>query len=188
MKELSDFKTIEIDENQNLDESIYKNLSKLLRKMGRNSQKTLNSIEFIKTDTEKTLSKYKEIIDSVRKKQKQQELYQENLELALLDYFNIINDFISIAEKTNNKKIKDAIQQVIELKKQINKRVGIQEVPGVGSEINHTIHYVVSAKKTCDKKLDNTVKEVLDKGYRIGDNLLRKATVIGYKYKEKNNG
>jgi molecular chaperone GrpE (heat shock protein) len=182
-KRISEFKPIQINKDQQYDDSIYKELSKLLKRIGRSEQKSSQISELLKEEITEKLSKYDEIIDQVREKNIQQGSYLKTLEKGLLDYMGIIDNFEKVKEIIEDKTLQDSINVAVSTKNQINNKIGVLQLPGVGADIDIEVHYIIKTEETDNIQLDKKVKEVVEEGYRIGERLLRKATVIGYKYR-----
>lgn len=72
------------------------------------------------------------------------------------------------------------------IQKQLQKAVsslGIEEIDCLGKEFNPNLHNAVAKKKTKDKKLDNTIATVYQKGYKLAGKdgkIVRHATVEIY--------
>ena len=61
--------------------------------------------------------------------------------------------------------------------------MGIQTVPAEpGQKIDIKYHHKVETVSVQNKNQDQTVNKVVENGYRRGDRLLRKASVIANKY------
>lgn len=58
------------------------------------------------------------------------------------------------------------------------KRLGLEEVPGVGAPFNADVHEAIATQPVEDAALDGTVVQVYSTGYRIGTRLIRAARVI----------
>lgn len=58
------------------------------------------------------------------------------------------------------------------------KRLGLEEVPGVGSRFDPSIHEAIATAPVTDPGADNTVVNVFSAGYRIGSRLIRPARVV----------
>ena len=72
------------------------------------------------------------------------------------------------------------------IQKQLQKAVaslGIEEIDCLGKEFNPNLHNAVAKKKTKDRKLDNTIATVYQKGYKLAGKdgkIVRHATVEIY--------
>jgi len=185
-KKISEFEPIHINTDQKYDDTIYKKLSKLLKRIGRSEQKSAQLSELLKDEISEKLSKYDELIDKVREINIEQGIYLKMLEKGLLDYMDIIDNFEKVKEEIEDKTLQNSINVAVNMKDQINKKIGVLQLPGEGSDIDIDVHYIIKTEETDNMQLDKKVKEVVEQGYRIGERLLRKATIIGYNYRSTN--
>jgi len=185
-KKISEFKPIQINKDQKYDDSIYKKLSKLLKRIGRSEQKSSQISELMKEEISEKLSKYDELIDQVRESNIKQGTYLKTLEKGLLDYMDIIDNFEKVKEDIEDKILQNSIDIAVKMKDQINNKIGVLQLPGEGTDIDIEVHYIIKTEETNNMQLDKKVKEVVEQGYRIGERLIRKATIIGYEYRGTN--
>lgn len=64
------------------------------------------------------------------------------------------------------------------------KKLGLEEVAGVGSAFDPTVHEAIATMPTSDKAQDNQVAQVYSSGYRIGKRLVRAARVVIYSHQD----
>jgi molecular chaperone GrpE (heat shock protein) len=64
------------------------------------------------------------------------------------------------------------------------KRLGLEEVPGVGSPFNPNLHEAIAQAPVTERDQDNRVLVVHQTGYRIGNRLIRPARVVIGSYTE----
>lgn len=185
-KTLSNFKPIELESDEKFDETIYQELSNLLKRIGRSEQKSAQISTLLKDEISEKLTQYEELINKVKERSIKQEKYFKMLENAILEYYDIIDNMAESVAKIGDESYSNSIRVAQNAINQINEKIGIQKIPGAGAEIDLAVHYVVNSEITQNEKLTNTVKEVLEEGYRIGDRIIRHATVVGYKYGGKN--
>lgn len=57
-------------------------------------------------------------------------------------------------------------------------KLGLEEVPGVGSRFDPNLHEAIASVPVTDAAQDNTVLNVFSHGYRIGARLVRPARVV----------
>lgn len=57
-------------------------------------------------------------------------------------------------------------------------KLGLHEVPGVGTKFDPTVHEAIATMPVSDAAQDNVVMSVFSAGYRIGSRLIRPARVI----------
>jgi molecular chaperone GrpE len=58
------------------------------------------------------------------------------------------------------------------------KKLGLEEVPGVGTRFDPNLHEAIATAPVSETKLDNVVVSVFSSGYRIGARLVRPARVV----------
>ena len=188
-KKLIDFKTIDIDENSELDHSLFNQLSDLLKRIGKSEQKTSQIIELLKDDFSNQLESSKELVDNVRQEKNEVKRDIDALEKGLLEYFNILDGLQKAAEQLEDKVFLDAVNVAIRAKEQINAGLGIQIIPSdPGQTINPKYHYIVKSVVTKLDSQDSTINLTIEHGYRRGDRVLRLASVIANVFKEDEHG
>ena len=182
-KKLKDFKPISVDENLAIDDSQFQQLSHLLTRIGKSEQKTSQIVELLKDDLSNQLESSQQLIDDVRQEKNEVKRDIEILERGLLEYFNILDDLQKAAKTINDKQFLNSINVAIQAKEQISESMGIQTVPAEpGQKIDIKYHHKVETVSVQNKNQDQTVNKVVENGYRRGDRLLRKASVIANKY------
>jgi len=188
-KKLIDFKTIDIDENSELDHSLFNQLSDLLKRIGKSEQKTSQIIELLKDDFSDQLESSKELVDNVRQEKNEVKRDIDALEKGLLEYFNILDGLQKAAEQLEDKVFLDAVNVAIRAKEQINAGLGIQIIPSdPGQTINPKYHYIVKSVGTKLDSQDSTINLTIERGYRRGDRVLRLASVIANIFTENEHG
>lgn len=61
---------------------------------------------------------------------------------------------------------------------------GVKEIGEVGETFDPNIHQSIELVPTDKKELDHTVSDVIQKGYKLGERVIRPARVNVYEYKE----
>ncbi|HUU26365.1 MAG TPA: nucleotide exchange factor GrpE [archaeon] len=122
---------------------------------------------------------------------------KEKLELAGLvkslvfrDIIPVLDDFKRFFEhagKNENSMDQSFIQGVELIYKAMLKALekhGVETIDQVGVPVDYDLHEAVLTQPVEDRKEDQTVKQVLEVGYRIGDLIIRHAKVIVGVFKE----
>lgn len=95
--------------------------------------------------------------------------------LAVLDNFD--RAFGQVNPSTDEEKAIEAeYRQAYDTVLEIFKKLGVEEVPTVGSEFDYEIHQAIMQKPSEDHE-DGIVCDELQKGYKIGETLIRAAMV-----------
>jgi molecular chaperone GrpE (heat shock protein) len=178
-KKIIDFKTIELNENTELDYSQFNQLSDLLKRIGKSEQKTSQIIELLKDDLSDHLGSSKELADSVRQEKNEVKRDIDSLEKGLLEYFDILDGLQKAAKQLEDKVFLDAVNVALKAKEQINSSLGIQKISSdSGQIINPKYHYITKSVPARLDSQDSTINLTLEPGYRRGDRILRLASVI----------
>jgi molecular chaperone GrpE len=186
-KKLSDFKPIELQDDE-FDDSHYHQLSGLLKRIAKSDQKTAQIAELLKDEVTEKLDEYRELVDEVRQEKNKIKLDIETLEGGLLEYFDILDALNKAAEKIEDQEFINSVSVAIKTKDQINDRLGIQLIPvDEGTAVDPEVHYIIKSTPTNTNKSDSTVNQVIQNGYRRGNRLLRKASVISNAYEGEGN-
>ncbi len=61
---------------------------------------------------------------------------------------------------------------------------GVKEVGVVGETFDPNVHHSLELVQTDKKELDHTISQVIQKGYKLGEHVIRAARVNVYEYKE----
>jgi molecular chaperone GrpE len=179
---LEDFAPIDLPENLDPDYSTFDLFSDLFRKVGRTGQKTAQSVDLLHSEFESALNLLKTEVETGRMTSAKSEADLKEVEGGFLELMDILDHLQLAAESIEDRAFLDAVNVAVKAKTQIMERIGIQQIPGTGAAFDVEVHFVSRAEPVVSAKLDNTVTEVIQNGYRRGNRLLRKATVVCGKY------
>ena len=183
---LSDFSPVQLDQSVEIDNSIYSELHQLLTRVSKSGQKSAQITELLQDEINKTLSQSREMVDEVLEQKRQLANQLKTAERGFLDLLDLVDGLRGIAKMIEDKAIADTIRVTLKAKDQICERVGVQLIPCIGMIVDSEVHFVNETEVTDNQEQNNVVSRVIQDGYRLGEKLLRKATVITYKYQEKN--
>ena len=183
---LSDFSPVQLDQSVEIDNSIYSELHQLLTRVSKSGQKSAQITELLQDEINKTLSQSREMVDEVLEQKRQLANQLKTAERGFLDLLDLVDGLRGITKMIEDKAIADTIRVTLKAKDQICERVGVQLIPCIGMIVDSEVHFVNETEVTDNQEQNNVVSRVIQDGYRLGEKLLRKATVITYKYQEKN--
>jgi molecular chaperone GrpE (heat shock protein) len=182
-RDLRDYKAVLLPDEAPSATALSDELRSILRRIGKADQKSSQLLELFRIELSDTLSENRHLVDDTREQMGRLAQQLQTVERGLLDYFDILDNLAKAAEMVQDRTFGDAIAFALTAKTQINERMGIQIVPGVGSKADAEVHFIVEARNTSTHGDDGAIAEVLEAGYRRGDRLLRKASVIVWRYK-----
>ncbi|MFA6006112.1 MAG: nucleotide exchange factor GrpE [Candidatus Paceibacterota bacterium] len=102
--------------------------------------------------------------------------------IGVLDSFNLAMINKEVWEKID-KGWRTGVEYIYHQLVGVLKDNGMAEVGSVGDKLDLGMHQPIEEIETDDDKLDHTIAEVFQKGYKIGDKIIRPAHVKVYKLK-----
>ena len=179
----ADSEVVEYEFNENGEEDFKKTLKKLredLKACKKEKEEYLTGWQKERAD----FANYKKGEDD--RKTALKSLMQEsilNRFLTVLDSFNM-----AFANKESWSKVDENWRKGVEyIYGQLNtifEEYGIKSIGEVGEKFDPNIHQSMELTPTDKKELDHTVSNVIQKGYKLGDRVMRPARVNVYEYKE----
>ena len=104
--------------------------------------------------------------------------------LTILDSFNMAFTNKDTWEKVDEN-WRRGVEHIYAQLNTIFEEYGVKEIGEVGGNFEHNIHQSIEVTPT-DKKEDNhKISEVIQKGYKLGDRVIRAARVKVFEYNEK---
>ena len=153
--------------------------------------KLKDEIKTLKSDLKQQEDKYlrlKAEFDNYRRRKS-----EEIIDLLKYDGENVIKEFLSIlddlgrlkealstSKSSNDSKINEGIDLIINKINKQFKELGVIQFTEVGDVVDPELHDALMMR-TEEGKVENTVLEVFEKGYRYKDRVIRHAKVVGNK-------
>jgi molecular chaperone GrpE len=94
----------------------------------------------------------------------------------MLPVFDNLERALDAAEHHDEGKVLGGVRMTRDLFAELLRRTGVEEVAGVGSDFDPVIHDAIHMQPS--DQPEGTVSVVLERGYRLGDRVLRPARVI----------
>lgn len=175
---LDAFEPIQAPEIPEPDYGVFETLSDILKKVGRAGQRTTQTIDLLRSDVNEAVEQLKDDVEQNRLRHNELESSLKSLETGLLDFMDIIDNLHGAVEKIDDPAFVNAVEVAVRAKDQINQRIGIQQVPGIGSAFDNQVHFIANSKPVQNEHQDGVILDVIENGYLRGQRLLRKATVV----------
>ena len=180
-KKLEDFKPVDVSSDIEIDNSVFESLQQLLNRVARSQQKSSQSAELIHDEIKNLVSQHGSLINNISETNAKLKAGLESIERGLIDYIDILDELQSAARQLGDKNFLDTIDVALKAASQINSRIGLVSVGSTGTAVDSEIHYVVDSRETDSASLNDTVAEIVKCGYKIGDRLIRKASIIAFR-------
>ena len=97
--------------------------------------------------------------------------------LSILDDLDRLKDALSLSKSSNDSKITEGIDLIINKINKQFKELGVVQFTEVGDIVDPELHDALMMR-TEEGKEENTVLEVFEKGYRYKDRVIRHAKVV----------
>lgn len=144
-----------------------------------------SELEKLKDDFDKLNNQYLRLaadFDNYRKRQEQEReaLLKFGTENALKKLIEVVDNFERGAKALENvddcQQVKDSFNLVHKQTVDVLSKLGLEEIKAEGEEFDPNFHEAVMQTPTSDHP-ENTVIAVMQKGYKVGDKVLRPALV-----------
>lgn len=174
---------IEFEFNEDGEEDFKKTIKKLRE-----------DIKILKKEKEEYLNGWqKERADfsNYKKQDEERRMYslEVNKEAILSNFLSVLDSFnMAFSNKDSWNKVDENWRKGVEyIYTQLNnvfEEYGIKEIGVVGETFNHNIHQSIGLTETKNKEDDHKISEIIQKGYKMGEKVIRAARVNVFEYKE----
>lgn len=176
---------VEFEFNEDGEEDLKKTLKKLRA-----------DLKVAKKEKEEYLTGWqKERADFVNYKKQEEERhanFSEAMRERILTRFLTVMDSFNMAFANKeaweqvSKNWRAGIEYIYSQMNNIFEEYGVKPIGEVGEPFDPNIHQSLEVEETDKKELDHTVSAVIQKGYKLGERVMRPARVNVYEYKELN--
>jgi len=180
--DLNKFQPIEVPDIPEADYSVFDTLHEILKRIGRGNQKSHQNLDLLRDDLEQIHASFTNHVEQIRQRQNQFDNEIKSLEAGLLQLVDVIDSFHRSASSISDPAFLEAVEVAVRVKEQITAQMGIQVIPGVGAEFNTEVHYAASVETAPTPDDDQLIVKVIEEGYRRGERLLRRASVVVSKW------
>jgi molecular chaperone GrpE len=121
-----------------------------------------------------------EEVAQVRDRLERQARVQEELRRGemVTTFFEPVENLLRSIDATRGQPAEQGLRMVHQQFMDALKRLGLEEVPGVGTPFNADMHEALATLPVQDASQDGVVQQVYSTGYRLGTRLVRPARVV----------
>ncbi|KAF1302881.1 nucleotide exchange factor GrpE [Enterococcus saccharolyticus] len=149
-------------------------------------EETVSEIDELKKQLEETEDKFlrarAEIANITNRNRNERELLQkyrsQDLGKKLLPAIDNLERALSAEVTDESDSLKKGIEMVLESLIHSLKEEGIEEIPAAGETFDPNLHQAVQTVPASDEHATDTIVEVLQKGYKLHDRILRPSMVV----------
>ena len=117
-------------------------------------------------------------------------MFSESMRERILTRFLTVMDSFNMAFANKkaweqiDKNWREGVEYIHSQMNSIFEEYGVKSIGEVGETFDPNIHQSIETKPTDNKEQDHTVSDVVQKGYKLGERVIRPARVNVYEYKE----
>ena len=139
------------------------------------TEKLKKELEETKEARMRLLAEY----DNYRKRttKEKTDIYSDAQAKTVNEFLSVIDNFDrAMSVESTDEKFKSGMQMIFNQYLEILKKIGVSEIGAEGEEFDPNLHHAVSQVE--DEELgENTIAQVFQKGYKLGDRIIRPAMV-----------
>lgn len=151
---------------------------KVFRRMAKTQFRAQQKADLSARKVEEHLSARSDLLDNLKSDRAQLEDRNEQLQRFILDVMDLITGFKKTAESTDSADMRSAAATMTETLQQNMKKIGMQEIPAVGEEPDGVYHFVLDTTSAEHEEEQDRIVEVVQPGYTLHGEVIRKANVI----------
>jgi molecular chaperone GrpE (heat shock protein) len=181
-KKIHDFKPIEMPDIAKED-GYFDLLYGVLKKINKTGQKSSNTISAMKDEIVEEVQKTYQTVEEMREERIRVIRDNERLEKGVIELNDIVENLGRAAEVTKIPELAEMITIASKAVDQINAKLGIIKVPAEPhTKIDDEYHIKINTEVSQNKANEGKISGVVEQGYRRGDKVLRRASVIVFKF------
>lgn len=161
------------------DRAKIKQLREELKQAQAESREHLTALQRSRADYVNLKKELDEVRDSVKAK---------TTERVIMDFLPVLDSFDMAMANTDAWNAVDAnwrvgVEYIYNQLKTILENMDVSAIDAVNVSFDPNLHEPMKTEETEDQKLDDTVKQIIQKGYKMKDRVIRPARVIVWKLK-----
>lgn len=148
-----------------------------LKKSQAESKEHLTALQRARADYVNLKRELDEVRDTTKKK---------TTEKVLADFLPVLDSFDmamgnTAAWEAVDKNWRVGVEYIYSQLKTALENNGVTAIDAVGVDFDHNIHESIETKETDDAGLDHKIEKIVQKGYKMGDKIIRAARVVVWK-------
>lgn len=143
------------------------------------SREHLTALQRSRADYVNLKKELDEVRDSVK---------QKTTERVIMDFLPVVDSFDMAMANTDAWNAVDAnwrvgVEYIYTQFKTVLENYNVSAIDSVGVEFDPNLHEPMKTEDTDDRSQDDKIKQIIQKGYKMGDKVIRPARVVVYKLK-----
>lgn len=173
------FETVNTGEDEDaLDTSFADQFLKVFTRMAKAQWKTQQQADLSAQKVEEYLDEHGDLIDELKRQRADLEDENDQLRGFVLEVVDLIQGFRETARESQSQSMQSAASTMTEVIESSMDKINLQEVPAIGEVPDGTYHFVVDTTDAETEEEKDRIVEVVEQGYTLRGEVLRKAKVI----------
>lgn len=124
------------------------------------------------------LDEHGELLNNLKQHRAKLEDQVDQLQRFILEVCDLITGFKASAEASSDSEMQSTADTMTRVLKKSMDKVGLREIPAIGEVPDPMYHFVLSTRKPEDRSEYDRIVEVVEPGYSMYGEVVRKANVI----------
>jgi molecular chaperone GrpE len=179
-RRLESFETVSPEENstKSLDTSFADRFLKVFTRLAKAQWKTQKNSSHSAKKVEEYLEEHGDLLDDLKSQKADLEDQNEQLERFIIDILDLITGFERTADSSGDPEMQSTASTMREALETSMEKIGLKEIPAIGEVPDSMYHFVLDTRPPEDQSEQDRIVEVVEPGYTLHGNVLRKAHVI----------
>jgi molecular chaperone GrpE len=178
-RRLNEFEPVDLDgEPESIDTSFADQFLKTFTRMAKAQWKTQKKANLSAEKVSEYLEEHGDLIDDLKRQRADLEDENEQFRGFILEVVDLIEGFRQTAEGSESPQMQSAAETMHEALRNSMEKIGLHPIPAVGEVPDSTYHFVLDTTDPEDESERDRIVEVVEPGYTLRGEVLRKANVI----------
>jgi len=175
---LRSFEPVELDDGSSTDTDFADQFLKVFTRMAKAQWKTQKKADLSAQKVEEYLEEHGDLVDDLKRQRADLEDENEQFRGFILEVVDLIEGFRKTAEASKNSNMRSAADTMSQALQDSMDKIGLQQIPALGQVPDGDYHFVRGTTDPEDESQRDKIVEVVEQGYTLRGEVLRKAEVI----------
>jgi molecular chaperone GrpE len=176
---LQTFEPVELEgDEEPIDSSFADQFLKVFTRMAKAQWKIQKKADLSAQKVSDYLDEHGDLIDEIKRHRADLEEENEQFRGFILEVVDLIEGFLQTAEESDSPKMLSAAETMHEALRDSMEKIGLHPIPAVGEVPDGDYHFVLDTKASDSESEKDRIVEVVEQGYTLRGEVLRKARVI----------
>lgn len=175
---LRSFEPVELSDGDSTDTDFADQFLKVFTRMAKAQWKTQKKADLSAQRVEEYLDEHGDLIDDLKRQRADLEDENEQFRGFILEVVDLIQGFRETAQASENSDMRSAANTMRQALQSSMEKIGLQPIPALGQVPDGDYHFVLDTTDPENESERDKIVEVVEQGYTLRGEVLRKAKVI----------